>query len=482
MSNSKETQLVRPKKIVVTSDEINDFNTSSRAIFNFVEGIHASDNFKFAYGVTSLGFSTSAWNISENQKNNKLIYSLKYSEPKYIYNKDTGTFTQSSQNEYENVYGVTIPDGYYGTLDELFDVMNDPHHVSLLTGIHYDLTLGSESDKEVFNESNNLTLNVVWGAYPNGFKIRLDLDLYRKENDKITNFYLIDDDGDYGYDAYLTNPRLISLEILPAEKNSFFSLLFKNYSDKINRPCSAPSLLPAINLKNPPDKIVFNIDYKFGSNKSYSNTNPELDKIHIDNSIPEIDKLTGFHFTVYEEPNTEINKRIHNVAPIIPSTMINYPYISYYKPLINPLYIDIQSDLESTNLIESGASKNILLRQFLPGNNQGIVDFYETWENPAWIYTDRTNINSIVLEWSSEQNKWDFFNLRFVLEITFYEYQEEMDDNDILNEQFNLPQADPLTETVNQYIGPTHNPSIKMKRIENRGVLNVRNTNKKMRR
>lgn len=477
--------MIRPRRYFITSDSIDDFVTSSHALYNIQEGLVAEDGFSFAFGLCSIGFNSTAFNISETQGNNKLIYKLYYKKPLYIPSGNPNTAGEyhyeknPNKDDIESVEKtIIIPNGYYNSLSDLFAYLNDDKNIFIGSKIYSDIHADPENDS--FLNTNEIPIKFKYSlnSSTTGYIITMQLG-YTYSNRSLKNYYPDNDVSLKGLEAYFVQNRIFSMEILPHKDSELYNLLFTNNTSFKNQAPNAPNFISDTGLVNPPRAIVFALQHTLSSSQLPTVTDPYVDFGTVNTTI---DNITyGFTFYVENDPNKNIRFRIANESDhVIRSDLTNYPFVSYFLPRLNPLYIDIQSDLETNNFTDSGSNKNVLIRQFLPNMQNGATDFYESWDNPVWHATNRRNINSISISFNSEGNKFNFFNLLFVIQLVIFEYPESQDFQNLNDEVFQLPSEDPLTMQLNEYIGPSYNPQSVAGASEKRGVFTINDKNKRL--
>lgn len=127
MSNNKATEMIRTRKIYLTSDDVPDYGDVSNFTYTLRDPVYAQDGFSLVFGVTEIGFNATATNISGNQKNNSLKFIVEYLEPDYLVSSYNPSANQSTAftfitnpnagNVIEKEYIIYYPDGLYNTLD-----------------------------------------------------------------------------------------------------------------------------------------------------------------------------------------------------------------------------------------------------------------------------------------------------------------------------------------------------------------------------
>lgn len=475
---------IRPKRVYLTSDNIDDYITSSRTNYILQENITAEEGFNLAFGISSLGFTATAHNISQRQENNKLSIILNYKNPIWIPNgapNNAGEYEYTKNpvvwnTTFDNIktdepilteeFVINIPDGYY-TLQTLFDYLNSQLNVFLPSKLKQNIHKATNI-KESVNNRNDIAIQLFFYETVVGFTIDLVMgnnrttDSSSSPQENIKNFYkdkaistlLVNK----GLEAYHVNYRLHKIEIKPTKDfPALYNLLFTNKSSTKYISPACPSFINIHEINNPPTSIVFYTDNLLSSTKAANDVNPFVDKDEVELTINDPNSTLLYYVELL--PTNDLLDNIYIQSDkLIPANFYNYPLTIYFKPILNPIYVDVITDLETNNFSDVGSAKNILIKQFVPGNTNGVTDFYEKYTNPIWHTTLRQNINAISLSFVSQDNKWDFFNLSFVLELIIFEYPESNEISELVEEVFNIPNADPTTSYLNQYLGTPSNP------------------------
>lgn len=469
---------IRPKRVYLTSDNVSDFTSSSRTTYILKENIIAEEGFNLAFGIGSLGLKASAYNISSYQNNNKLLITYSYKLPIWIPVKEDDHYTYTKNPTVWNTalsdlkpdeqiasesHIITLPDAYYPSLSAIFDYLNRQINVFIPSRVKRDINRDLVTSPEKFNDLNDVPISLIFNETDFGFRISVRMGVQDNEKNyfaDIINFYEhyeADVETPKGLEAYFVNNRPVSIEIKPAPGSSLYELLFKNLSSTLHKSPGCPSFVNESTLHNPPTSIYFSLVNKFGTTTEPNATNPFVLQTNNEPTISDPDETLNFQG--FFLPDTDLADKIYNASSkTILSNYVNYPLTIYCKPALNPIYININTDLETHNFTDDGTSSNTLIKQFVPGNTIGVTDFYEKWENPIWHSTLRQNINSISLSFESEGNKWEFFNLNFVLELILFEYPEGNEISQYLDQVFDVPSADPTTTYLNQYLGSMNNP------------------------
>lgn len=483
-------RMIRPRRIYLSSDIVSDFFSSSEASYILQENIRAEEGFNLAFGVASLGFNSTVFNISESLGNNKIDIKLYYhsaalivdpdsEDPDldgnyhYVYNPEVWSPLAGNSdvfvfndNEKFIIFTITLPDGFYPTLQSIFDYLNNTSNYSLNSQIYYNIHKKIDNYDNYVEYTDYIPIRLFFEETTVGYTISCELGSEKSENN-IKNFYQDSEKiSGYtvGYDAYHLNNRPFKLEILPHQISSnqynpiLYNLLFTNDTSTKNKSAQAPSFISDTGLDNPPLSIIFDIrKITFNSNLSIDNPSSSIKIAFKEDEFIIPDNY--LIFKAYSKNQEELLKDIHKISTTtVPSIYFRFPFTSYFKPRINPFFIDVNSDLQTNNMTDFGSNRNILIRQFIPGNGLGVTDFFKSWDQPVWHTTLSQNINAIRINFESESNKWNFYNLTFLLELIFFEYPESNEMSSYATEQFVLPTEDPLTSQLNMYLGPSNNP------------------------
>ena len=120
--------------------------------------------------------------------------------------------------------------------------------------------------------------------------------------------------------------------------------------------------------------------------------------------------------------------------------------------------MDILSSLENSNLTKDGYARNLLTRQFVIGASDGTNSYYQAWDQPIYYVIDASHLSSISLSFSSQGNKWNFFNLEFALELIVFEVEDDKSNPNFVEPSFAMPSDDSLTAEISRYSRSIQNP------------------------
>lgn len=429
----------RPRTIYLSSESVNYFQSSERVSVSFTEPVVPVDGFHLAYGLNAIGFNSNAVNISERQRNNRLIIKSFYDKSlvTHIRKREPTWVPGADFEEYyiQNITGpelealpttftqtIIVPDGHY-TFQELLSYLSGTGDsfgrptLVLETGYYKDLSVSTSL------ASNVLPLQLVWSETNSGFVIGLT----RVENERDFR----DEYEDEVSFAHLS-PVLHQIQILPEETNpGLYDLLFTNYStDSADTPISTPAHLNKKGL-NPPYGLAFivEIDSFAISPRNYS----KVDIVELGNE------------SIYDSQNA-----------IVPNTYgkeskgLNMGvYIAYSKPILDPVYVDVIISLPNESMDERG-HQNILTRLFPLGSKNGNNSFFQAWTNPKMTtLTGMSGFSNITIEFKAQEEKWNFFNLEFSIEIYICEYRDE-DQKINDTKEFSIPTEDIISSEASK--------------------------------
>lgn len=440
MSNRTE---YRKRSIFISSTTIPWFS-SSTTVNNYLGAtVSAEEGFDLAYGIRSIGFNSTAMNISERLKNNRLIFRCTYdnSTVMYIHDPTLDTtlsarynlrpITNDERDALPNYIDneIVIPDGHY-TFSQLLAVLTTSRANALIT-IPSGYYLEYQDSHKLMDNIREIPFR--WTESPGGFQITIG------DPDSVNTVIVYKDINDL--DAYAefgeVYPILSSVTILPSPRaDKLFNLLFTNYnSSDPNTPISQP---PHQNRRglNPPNGIQFFLSTL--SSVLYPTT-PILQRIG--------DTAQPFVFTGYI---TEIGNENLYDAPndVFPNEYVSNYYVAYYKPNLDPNYLDIDISLPNPSIDERGHS-NKLTRLFTLGANNGNTSLFQYWDSPKMNVMDGIpSFTNIRLDFSSEDDKWDFFNLEFSIELVVCEYMIESAQDESPKVDLNIPASDPITDAA----------------------------------
>lgn len=438
MSNRTE---YRKRSIFIASNTIPWF-TSSTTVNNYLGAtVMAEEGFDLAYGIRSIGFNSTAMNISERLQNNRLIFRCTYDnsdvlmihDPTLDYGIDNSTYNLRPITNDEHAalplfkdYEIVIPDAHY-TFSQLLAVLTTSRANPLIT-IPSGYYAEYQTNHKIMDNIREIPFR--WTESPGGFQITIsDPDSvgivipYTKPD--LTTDYL-----DFK-DVY---PILTSVTILPHSNDKLFNLLFTNYNTSDpNTPISQPPHKSGRG-SNPPAGIFFQIQ------TPTSIINPVVGGPIDEQSQPfaffgHITELGNEH--LYDTPNG-----------VYPNEYASNYYVAYYKPNLDPNYLDIEISLPNPSIDDRGHS-NKLTRLFTLGANNGNTSLFQYWDSPKMNIMDGVpSFTNIQLKFSSEEDKWDFFNLEFSIELIVCEYMIESVQDQSPQVDLNIPDSDPITDAA----------------------------------
>lgn len=428
-----ESEILRPRSLFVSSDNIPYYSTSSSVNISLKDPIVAAEGCFLKYGIRQLAYNSTVMNVSEDLNNNKLLirlhfdYSLVINEFNIIDQVVDPIYT--GPNDVYVDKPIYVPDGFY-TLDSLFQFLSNSSDEYVINSGYYKNLASPIGGGETTNLSNVVPIYFKWIETPYGFYITID-----QSGDEIVNFFPAGTWPGYSQDRYYCElmPRLVSISIEPHPASPrLFDLLFTNYKTKHeNVSISSPPWAPRY-ANNPPSGIIFY--FSIPTDKTNQNMRPLFDGVI--SSIVELDN-PYYNINAGQFPNPD-------------DTNFNAKYICYDKPYLNPVYFDIISSLPTGNVVPEGG-KNILLRVHPLGADNGNLDFVMNFENPIMFSLEGYNgINNLTFNFQSQDNKWDFFHLEFNIEFLIYEVSNQVDQQ--IEEKFYIPPTDPISEQTNNLV------------------------------
>lgn len=442
--------IIRPKRLYLTSEDIEDFNSSAACRFTLKESISAEEGFRLVYGLKSFGYIATANNISERQENNRLHFQLAYWPP--LYHIQGGLIVENPESGDMKVqdYEIIIPDGFYPTLDDLFRVMNDPKINMIPSGVKVLVDDDTPRIGQTISAPNDIPLLIVWSVEQYGYSVTMQLGL----DQEIYNDY---SEGGGHYQAYEMNPRLIYLDIIPGGEKSqnLYKILFTNENSQRDVPANIPASLP-FRGPNPPGRVRLFMNFPFSYQEDLTNPADFID--------PMFGATFSWKFNGIDDAlNTDQFLRPPETTSTYECYSFGYsnlPLQIWYAPRLFPLYIEISSSLETQNLTVDGYASNLLLRHFPMGSENGAKSFFQSWDQPLFHHmrSARNQIDGIKLEFNSESNKWDFYNLNFFIEFMIYEIPDDDELPTFDDSTFAVPTEDAMTASLQQYSNKFHDP------------------------
>jgi len=435
---------IRPRLLYLSSSDVRDFSDASTVEIPLRDQIFAQDGFKLVYGVRSIGYNATAMNISQSQKNNILQFTIEQRLKKYSWNFTTLSFEEMWTDDpiiQVSTYTLSIPDGYYATIDELFDILNTQIKQTIPSGWKRDV---QKQDYEVINQNPGLFMRFV-STGNSGFEINLNpqegLTARAGYFSNGVNYYAVD-----------CNDVVLSVTIEPDEDApGLWELLFKNTDAAIpNKPVCLPSYVEKTGM-NPPKAIKFSIaisSYKGWTSQPFS--------------LQERNIIADIRYTLTEEGNELLLDTNSNpTSPTYPYPKLeiySVPYHAFNKPKLNPTYIDVLSNLDNLNMTTAGFTRNLLLRQFVIGSENGTNSFFQYFDTPIFTVLDVPSITSVRLDFQSEENKWNFFNLQFTVEFIIFEVENDTEVSNFEEPTFYLPSTDPVSDAIQPFSRSFQNP------------------------
>lgn len=439
MANKTE---YRKRSIFLSSTSIPWFSSSSTVNNYLGATVAAEEGFDLAYGIRSIGFNSTAMNISERLKNNRLVFRCSYDNSRVELIPDPSlnlgaryNLRQITDDERDALplyvdYEIVIPDAHY-TFSQLLSVLTTSKANALITipsGYYFDYQVGHKL------MDNIREIPFRWVETAGGFQITIG------DPDSVELVIPYKDATDTTVYAEFKEvyPLLSSVSILPSPNgDKLFNLLFTNYNT--SDPYTPISQPPHENRRgmNPPLGIQFLIETPL------SILDPPAEPI----ASRQTDTLQPF---VFEGQITELgNENLYDTQhDIFPNEYVSNYYVAYYKPNLDPNYLDIEVSLPNPSIDDRG-HKNILTRLFTLGANNGNTSLFQYWDSPKMNVLDGIpSFTNIRLDFSSEDDKWDFFNLEFSIELVVCEYMIESAQDTNPQVDLNIPASDPITDAA----------------------------------
>lgn len=451
------------RTLYLSSESVDYYNSSDTVTVSLDQTIIANEGYVLQYCTRTIALNSASFNVCQQLKNNRIRYIIKKNvndvtaviksppinnalvpdgnggyQTYDIYSVDSypkivQDYKTANQ---EVIVDVVIPDGLY-TVDQLFDYLNtnktDPKQI-IPSGYYRD----ARFRQDVY--TNQMGIKMQWEQTNYGFSIA-----YFDDNQTtIPRYQTYDESADafVTYDLNQLFPKLTSISIVPhPDFPKLFNQIFTNYNASYkNTPISTPPYLAKTGL-NPPHGILF----------TFAN-------VDVATTLPPEDNPTGI-----SDPSplflatliTEIgNERIYDIPNgIFPTEdKINYlRYDAYSTPIMNPVFIEVIISLPNNSSSEKGPD-NILCRIPTQGASQGFQSqISRIWENPKQniLYYDG-GFSTVTIQFKSQADLWNFFNLEFSLEIEFSEIPDPRDKENVSQlVDLSLPASDPVADTAN---------------------------------
>ncbi len=438
-------QQERKRTLYISSENVDFFTSSDRITISLTENISANDGYNLAYSLKQIGFNSTAFNISEAQKNNRISFVLDYdisnvtativdsvkisplpNDPlTYEIYKHSGhpEYNDALQLKKQKIVECVVPDGLY-TFDLLLDYLST--NFASNDSLKWVIPSGYIKDaRNSHNDINNIvSLALSFKETISGYTIS-----FLKDLDEIQSFYST---TTYPTDTFYTRdlfPRLTSFSIIPSPSSpNLFNMLFTNFNTSYQpTPISTPADMDKTGL-NPPNGVKFVFVVPPGDDELF-----DSQPLNYDVNVVELGNEN-----IYDVPN--------GIYPT--SDKINYhKYIAYYKPVLDPVYIDVGISLPNYAMDERG-HKNILTRIFTLGAKDGNSSLFMSWDNPKLTILDGTpSFSTITIDLSSQGDKYNFYNSEFTMELEICEIREEQpEDNPLVNVQ--IPPTDPISDAA----------------------------------
>lgn len=431
----------RIRTLYVSSENVDYFESSERITINLQDSVVPDDGYNLYYSLKSIGFNSTAMNISKAQKNNQLRYVITHDWSQVTHKivavtNPTELTIYTSGYKFEEILpadkipkttvDIKVPDGHY-TLHSLFEYLTtssvDPYVTPtrsvyvIPSGIYHDYKKVLQKDGTVLNPVENiLPVPIQWSETPFGFQV----EVLRLETEPfITEYSFTGTSSSMHINKLFPFISVISIEPSP-QAPQLYNTLFTNYNSNYkNTPISTPSKSGI----NPPHAIDFHY-----TNIANMNNTP----------------LAWNNMRIVERGN----ERNYDVPREIYPTLdkINYHnYVAYYKPVLDPVYVDVEISLPNPSMDERG-HKNILTRIFTLGSKDGNSSLFQQWNNPKQVViSGNGGFSSLTLDFKAQAEKWNFFNLEFTIELEIFEMLEEYDYPDTHLVDVNIPGTDPIS-------------------------------------
>lgn len=450
------------RTLYLSSESVDYYNSSDTVTVSLDQTIIANEGYVLQYCTRTIALNSASFNICQQLQNNRIRYVIKKDVsgvtavikspplaepvpdghggiqtydiyPASSFNKIVQDYKNANE---EVIVDIVIPDGLY-TVDQLFSYLNTnvpiPSQI-IPSGYYRDARY--RQDVVV----NQIGIKMEWTQTNYGFKIAFIDD----PQTTIPRYVTYDSTANdfVTYDLNELFPKLTSISIVPhPDSPKLFNQIFTNYNASYkNTPISTPPYLSKTGL-NPPHGILFTFANVEAATTLPPDPNPDNEPdpapLNLGTMITEIG-----------------NERIYDVLNgIFPNEdKINYlRYDAYSTPIMNPVYIEVIISLPNNSSSEKGPD-NILCRIPTQGASQGFQSqISRIWENPKQniLYYDG-GFSTVTIQFKSQADLWNFFNLEFSLEIEFSEIPDPRDKENVSQlVDLNLPASDPVADTAN---------------------------------
>lgn len=422
--NSNE--IIRPRSVYVSTDDVLDFSDASSFKINLQEQIVAEEGFDLVWGLRSIGANMTAYNISARLANNTFIIRCTYIRAGYEpAAMPIGSFDASATagQQFNVDVRVVIPDGLYNSLDNLFDVLSNSNDVNYFIDSGYMVDFFDDPN----NYLNRVPLKLIWKKTFGGFSISPEPNTI-----SVINHY--EDIAGNPLTANDVFDRLFKVLLLPdPDHPKFWYQMFYNKDGNLpNVPPSSLSQFQYTGL-NPPNGISFTIQETFPPAHAPPN--------FIEQWVP----LSIMSYYVAELGNESSYNNSNATYPNPGLPFFSLPYRAYFTPIFHPLFIDFSSSLSSKSVTKEGHKKGILIRQFITGGDNGVTSLYNYFNTPVWNVVDSPVVSTLSVDLSAESNLWDFYNMSFVIELIFFEVERST-----VKTQESISYAIPPTDVIQE--------------------------------
>lgn len=420
-------ELIRPRSVYISTDDVLDFSDASSFKINLQEQITAEEGFDLVWGLRSVGANMTAYNISSRLGNNTFIIRGTYIESAYVYNPALDAFEANLTGGtiVNRDITVVIPDGLYNSLDALFDMLSNSNEINYFIDSGYLVDVREETNDFL----NRVPINLLWKKTSGGFTIEP-----QSNTISILNHYL-SHDGSH-LNANQVCDRLTKISLLPDPAHpKFWYQMFKNTEATLpDIPPSSLSQFQYIGL-NPPNGISFTLQP--------TEPPPHAPPVFVEQWIP----FSIVSYYVAEIGNESFYNNFGGRYPNTTLQFFNLPYRSYFTPIFHPLFVDFCSSLSSKSVTKEGHKKGILIRQFITGGDNGVTSLYNYFNTPVWNIVETPAVSTISIDLSAEKDLWDFYNMNFVIELIFFEIERgSVQHQDSIS--YSIPPTDVIQESL----------------------------------
>jgi len=440
--------LIRPRILNISTDFAKDNSGENSVTVNLENSINPMDGFTLAGGIRQIAIDFTATNISESQKNNKMLCKIEYYElsSHMVYNADDDGNSVYIDNPnydaahpkkvFEKTIEIILDDGLYQTYDELFNQINEKLKID--TGLRQNINFSDNSF------SNIIFLEFLFEKTSSGFQISLLPNTSSIRNDNtVLKFNPSANPVPTRAPSYATefNFRLKSITLLPHPQSTLWDFLFFNNVREDFSP-GVPDYDVGRHGNNPPELIKFEI------------SDAPLNNLNYNSKDAVISPYSDFIYQVFEYGVVDYSKKLYQE---INFPYNNRPWKSFSFPYINPLYIDIKSaKLNGIGFTDDG-SFSILHRFTCEGVTDGVNSLSITFDNPVMYALSKESFNEIDFLLDTTNNIWRFYNVRITVSFLFHELPDEVDVK-VQPNIITIPENDPITSEIASLVPSRYNP------------------------